>query len=326
MSCAIRFPAVPERLGLGVGMDLPWGDDIGFERHPQAGDTITAKVKRFLARYGSAFEYLFFAFQPKNRNRLQIGDYLRAYDTLFEAAAAIPKRALHHTILNMGSSENGDQRQVLDFTNQLIERYGFLWVVEDLGIWSLAGKPLPYPLPPLLTDAGLAASISNVRRCQDGLSVPLCVEFPGFTEGATFFLGQLDAYDFFRAIAEETDSPVTIDLGHVLSYQWLRRRTGDRMFEGLERLPLAHCFEMHLSGCQITGGEFRDLHHGVLLDEQLALLEHLLPRCPNLRSITYEDPKYTDDGVLLAKAIPNYERLRQIAAQWRKERQSDNQA
>ena len=139
-------------------------------------------------------------------------------------------------------------------------------------------------------------------------------------------MGQLDAYDFFRAIAEETDSPVTIDLGHVLSYQWLRRRTGDRMFEGLERLPLAHCFEMHLSGCQITGGKFRDLHHGVLLDEQLALLEHLLPRCPNLRSITYEDPKYTDDGVLLAKAIPNYERLRQIAAQWRKERQSDNQA
>ena len=29
---AIRFPDIPERLGLGVGLDLHWGDAIGFGR------------------------------------------------------------------------------------------------------------------------------------------------------------------------------------------------------------------------------------------------------------------------------------------------------
>ena len=113
-----------------------------------------------------------------------------------------------------------------------------------------------------------------------------------------------------------TGSPVTIDIGHVLSYQWLRGRSGERKFEELDRLPLDRCFEFHLSGCQISGRKFRDLHHGVLLDEQIELFEHLLPLCPNLRAVTYEDPKYDSDGVLLPKAVRNFERLRRATACW----------
>lgn len=315
-STHIRFPDVPARLGLGVGMDLPWGQRIGFQRDAAHGDTVTEKVRNFLARHQSLFSYMFVAFQPKNRDWLRAEDYFRAYDTLFGAAPEIHHRALHHTVLNMATLERFDPAPVVTFTNALIERYRFSWVVEDLGLWSLHGKPLPYPLPPFLTEEGLRACIGNVRRWQESLDVPLCVEFPGFTEGATFCIGAMDAFDFFREVARETRSPVTIDIGHILSYQWLRGRTGERKTEELERLPLEHCFEFHLSGCQISGTKFRDLHHGILLDEQIELCEYLLPRCPNLRAITYEDPQYADDGMLVPKSTANFRRLRDVAAAW----------
>lgn len=316
MSAPGIFPKVTERLGLGVGMDLPWGDDIGFERHP-AGDRIRSKVGHFLQRHARDFSYLTVAYQPRNRETLESSDYHAAFDTLMAAGRDIPHRAFHHTLLNTGAMEAYDRHQIIKFTNELIERYGFLWVVEDIGLWSLQGKSLPYPLPPVLTPEGLDATVENVAQIQASLAVPLCLEFPGFTEGATIFIEEVEAYDFFAAVAERTASPVTLDVGHLLSYQWLKGRVGERRFEGLERLPVQRAFEIHLSGCGISNGKFRDLHHGVLLDEQLDLLQHLLTRCPNLKAITYEDPRYDDAGVLIPKSVANYERLKVMVEQWK---------
>ena len=312
-----RMPKVAGRLGLGIGMDMPWGGDISFVCREQ-GDGISERLEHFLARHHGQFSHIFFAYQPKSRNQLRVSDYQAAYDALISAAADIPVRALHHTILNTGACEAYDREQILAFTNELCERYRLSWVVEDLGIWTLRGKSLPYPLPPVLTPGGLKAAVSNVDWVQRRLAVPLTVEFPGFTEGASFTVGTMDAYEFFRVVVEDTGSPATLDVGHLLSYQWLRGRTGERMFEGLEGLPLNNTFDLHLSGCQITSeGKYRDLHHGLLLNEQLALTEWLLPRCPNLRAITYEDPKYDAEGVILPKAQRNYLRLRTITETWK---------
>ncbi len=106
---------------------------------------------------------------------------------------------------------------------------------------------------------------------------------------------------------------------HLLSYQWLRGRAGPYMLDGIEVLPLHRCRELHLSGCQIVGGKFRDLHHGVLLDEQITLTAHLLSRCPNLTGVTYEDPVFRADGRLVEKARRNYDRLRALVAAWQRQ-------
>jgi hypothetical protein len=52
------------------------------------------------------------------------------------------------------------------------------------------------------------------------------------------------------------------------------------------------------------------LHHGVLLDAQLELLDRLLEVCPNVRAITYEDPVFDAEGCLASAAAPGFERLR----------------
>ncbi len=129
-------------------------------------------------------------------------------------------------------------------------------------------------------------------------------------------LGDLHAYDFFRALAEETGSPVTLDVAHLLSWQWWRGRRGAALYDELERLPLAHCFEIHLSGCEIAGERFVDAHHGRLLDEQLLLLERLLPRCPELRAVTFEDPRLEADGALEPASLRSWQRLVEMVEPW----------
>jgi uncharacterized protein (UPF0276 family) len=312
---ADALPTTLGRLGLGLGIDMPWGTRIGYHRGAD-GDDITAPVRQFLRRHIGDFSYLFFAFQPRDYGALAPARYTTAYDRLYAEIPDTVSRVFHHTMLNTGCPEPFDKIEVARFTNALIKRYGFRWIVEDLGIWSFRGKSLPYPLPPLFTRAGLEMCISHVSEWRRLLDAPISIEFPGFTEGGTFVLGRRHAFDFFTEVIERADVYATIDIGHILSYQWFRGRSGARAFDELDRLPLDRCIEFHLSGCQIVGGRFRDLHHGILLDEQLDLLEHLLPRCPNLVGVTYEDPVFDAAGVLVPKSIPNYLRLAEIVGRW----------
>lgn len=241
--------------------------------------------------------------------------YRAAWDRLFEDVAH-DVRALHHTSLSLGTLVPYDRRAMLDFTADLVERYKFGWVNEDLGFWSLDGQPIPYPLPPVLDARAIAPAARAVRECQAALPVPLVVEFPGFSDDASVTLGRMHAYDFFRLLAEETDAPVTLDIGHLLSYQWLLGRRGEDLFGEFDRLPLAHGFEIHLAGSSIVGDRFVDAHHGRLLDIQLECLRRLLPLCPNVRAVTFEDPAITADGALDEGSRESIARLREVVGAW----------
>jgi uncharacterized protein (UPF0276 family) len=294
-----------------VGLDLPWGAPIGFAFDPARGDVVAGCVVRFLGRHAPDFSHLFVSWQPRSRSRLDPREYFPAFDDLFARVPPFAHRALHQTAFNLGALEPYDRGPIVDFTDAFAERYGLAWVNEDLGLWSLHGRPLPYPLPPYLTAAGLRAAVRNTAAVQGRLSIPLLVEFPGFADGTSLTLGTLHAYDFFRRVVEETGSPATLDVGHLLSYQWLLGRRGEGLYDDLDRLPLDHCFEIHLSGCAIVDGRFFDAHHGVLLDEQIELLSRLAPRCPHLRAVTYEDPRFDDDGALLPETAQGFARLRE---------------
>jgi len=307
------FPNLPSRLQLGVGLDLPWGRAPGFVYDKARGDVVSEGVVAFLARHAEDFGHVFVSWQPRDRARLDARDYFKAYDDLFARIGSRAVRALHHTALNLGAIEAYERGALIELTNALAARYAFQWVNEDLGLWSIRGKPLPYPLPPYLTREGLAAAIRNTRAVREGLAVPLLLEFPGFSDGTAFVVGRMHAYEFFRQVAGEADVAVTLDTGHLLSYQWLRGVRGDALFGDLERLPLERCFEIHLSGSATDGDRFLDLHHGVLLDAQYTMLELLLARCPNVRAITYEDPVFDDAGELRPETLPSFERLRRLA-------------
>lgn len=322
----MRAPAIDHRLGLGVGLDVPWHPELGFATRTDGRDRVSEPVAAFFAAHGADYSHAFVSWQPRDRSRLHIDRYAPAYDDLFARVVTQPVRALHHTALNLASADPGytsERDALIRFTNALIRRYELAWVNEDLGIWSIGGRPLPYPLPPILTDDGLRAAIANTAAVQAQLEAPLVVEFPGFSHGACVLVGDWHAYDFFAEVVRQTDSPATLDTGHLLSYQVLRGARGEALYGDLERLPLAHTFEIHLSGCALERGtgragadRFLDYHHGILIDEQLELLERLVPLCPNLRAITYEDPRFDEAGAIPTAARNNLQRLAAFARHW----------
>src|SRR5262249_53211367 len=147
LTMTVRFPESPRACGFGVGLDLPWGRDPGMVYDQARGERVSDSVVRFLERHSAAFGHLFVSWQPKGRGKLDAADYFPAYDDLFgKVGDRFPIRALHHTALNLGAIEPYDRDEIITLTNDLIARYRFAWVNEDLGLWSLHGKPLPYPL------------------------------------------------------------------------------------------------------------------------------------------------------------------------------------
>jgi uncharacterized protein (UPF0276 family) len=295
MTPRIRFPDAPRTLSLGVGFDMPWGDPRAWAWNGVT-DVPAEPLITFLGEHQLHFSHLFTSWQPRSRSHPAIDDYVGSYRELFRRLPHYTVRALHHTALNLAAVEAYDRSSLLAFTNDLVRELSMRWVNEDLGLWSLGGRRLPYPLPPYLTEQGLSAAIANVAEVQAALAVPLVVEFPGWSSGHSLCVGPMHAFDFFRRVAEETGSPVNLDVGHLLSYQWWCGRRGRALHDGLDRLPLEHCFEIHLAGCEIAGEDFIDSHEGVLIDAQLELLEWLVTRCPNLRAITFEDPRFDGHG------------------------------
>ncbi len=322
---APAFPDVMAR-GLGVGLDLRWGDPAGFVVGPAGEDRVAPALRSFLTGGASSWGHAFFSWQPRDRARLRLSDYQPAWDEL--RACVPPGRpvGLHHTALDLASFDGPPSVALLDFTNALCEQYGLAWINEDVGFWSVGGRPVPYPLPPVLEADGLAACVRNARAAQRALARPLVLEFPGFSDGVPV-LGPWDAYDFFRRLAEETDAPVTLDVAHLLSWRWRRGLRGEALYDDLERLPLAHAFEVHMSGCEIVRGpapdgaadRFVDAHHGRLLEEQLVLLERLQKLCPNLRAVTFEDPRLNAFGALDSGSAASLARLRDVVDAWTKE-------
>ncbi len=306
-------------LGLGVGFDLPWGREIGFEARPGGEEGISPRVEKFFERYGELFAYASFAFQPKDRSVLDAAAYWPAYDSLYHCIPPSATRVLHHTMLNVGALDNYEIEPIVEFTNALHERYNFAWIVEDLGIWSIRGKSLPYPLPPVLTEASKNRCIENAKAWSESLDAPVVVEFPGYSESLSLLMGDIDAVDFYTDVVEQADVNATLDVGHIIGWAW-EANGGAGLYEAVDRLPLDRCVEIHLSGASIVKGRFRDLHHGVLMDLQLELLEVLLAKCPNLKGVTYEDPKPNATGMLSPTALKNFDPLVEMVASWHKSR------
>ncbi|MEQ1505954.1 MAG: DUF692 family multinuclear iron-containing protein [Myxococcota bacterium] len=303
-------PRLPtDRLGLGVGFDLPWGSPTGLIRDP-AGDRVGPRLAKFWDRHRGRFAVAFGSWQPRSRGRLDPDAYRDGWDDWWDRAGPLAARSLHHTTLNLASPEPRDLGPTLALTEALIARHGLRWVNEDLGLWSIHGHSLPYPLPPIATADGVATCVRNAERVNRALSVPLLLGFDPV-------VGRIDAYDLFQQVVDGSGCACTLDVGHLLSWRWRQGHRGEALLDDLDRLPLAACFELHLSGCAISGGRFYDAHHGLLLPEQLALLDQLLDRCPNLAVVTFEDPALDADGDLTPACAASLAAVEDRVDRWR---------
>lgn len=292
--------------GLGLGLDLPWSGPHGI-----VGDRIAERTLAFVERYGTRFSSVFVSWQPRDRGVPRASDVETVWDALFERMPHAA-RCLHHTALNL-AAVGYDRSAPIALANALAERFGLAWVNEDLGLWSVGGRPLPYPRPPPLTAEAVDHCARVCAEVDRALDVPLVVEMPGY-EGRP--AGDLDAYDAFREIVERSGCACNLDTGHLLTWRQVAGHRGEALLDGLERLPLAHCVELHCAGIAEGPDGLLDAHHGVLPAVQLALLDRLIPLCPNLRRVTFEDPRPDEAGVLPADQEASLQALEARVDAW----------
>lgn len=85
---------LPGQLGLGVGVDLRYGDPYGFVRGGER-EVVSPAILGFLER--GAFTHAFFSFQRRDRGRLVLEDYAPAWDGLYASLPSFEATGLHHT-------------------------------------------------------------------------------------------------------------------------------------------------------------------------------------------------------------------------------------
>ena len=169
--------------------------------------------------------------------------------------------------------------ELVDFTNALCARYGIGWINEDVGFWSLSGRPLsPYPLPPLLDATGLRACVGAWAPSARTSSRRWCWSFPGSPRGSAWCLGRWTPTTSSRPSPRRPGRRSTSTSRHLLSWRWWRGwrgRSALRRSRAAAARSLLRAASVRLRG--IAGDRFIDAHHGRLLDQQLTMLERLLP-------------------------------------------------
>lgn len=182
---------------------------------------------------------------------------------------------------------------------------GSPWVGNDVGWWHVGGEPFPgyLYLPPTLDEAGLADAVTHALHVQEAIDLPLLLENP-----ATPASGPMHVLDFMARLQERTRLGVILDLGHLFAHQLA---AGLRIDAGLDSFPLDAVIEIHLAGGLVShaGGRpfYVDDHTQPVREELFGLLEQILPRCPNLRAVTFEG-----DGHPPAMALASLRRLRAL--------------
>jgi uncharacterized protein (UPF0276 family) len=198
-----------------------------------------------------------------------------------------PRPKLVHGVgFPIGGTRAPDEEHVAPFV-ETATVLGSAWVSEHLSFnrarRGSAELNTGVLLPPVQTDTGVELAVANIRRLQAALPVPFA-----FETGVSYLRpvpGEMSDGAFFRAIAEEADCGILLDLHNL----WANERNGrQRLLDVVAELPLERVVEVHLAGGEPFGDYWMDAHSGPSPRELDALAAEVIARLPCLKAIVFE--------------------------------------
>ena len=221
-----------------------------------------------------------------------------AGSVLREAANQLPL-VMHGIGLSICSADLFD----LEYIDQLAswrECYACSWVSEHLSFSRIAAgheTNASVALPVAYDREMLDVLLPRIREAQSRLRCPFLLENNVYY--VTFPEQEMTEPQFLNAMTGATGCGLLLDLHNV--YTNARNHGFDpRCF--LAELDGSRVIEIHVAGGSEMMGFYTDSHTGPVVEEVWNLLEFALPRCPNLRGVTFEFhesswPLLRDDGV-----------------------------
>jgi uncharacterized protein len=154
-------------------------------------------------------------------------------------------------------------------------------------------------LPAVQSPETVELAAANIRAMRDIVGVPVAVETP--VNYLRPHPDELDDGVFLRAVAEEADCGLLVDLHNLMCNE---RNGRQPVLETVGQLPVERVWEIHLAGGQELDGYWVDAHSGLVEDVLWDLAEEVIPRLPGLRAVNFEImPEYFQAGRIPPAAI-----------------------
>lgn len=179
---------------------------------------------------------------------------------------------LHGVGLSIGSTDPLDERYLSEL-KALRDRFGACWVSDHIawsGVNGRHGHDL-YPVP--FTEEALWHIVRRVRQVQDVLEAPLVLENP--STYLRFAGSTLSEADFVRALVEEADAALLLDVNNVYVNA---HNHGFDAIDYIDRLPLERVVQFHVAGHTEADGYLADTHGGEVVPGVWKLLLHAFQR------------------------------------------------
>jgi uncharacterized protein (UPF0276 family) len=192
----------------------------------------------------------------------------------------------HSIGLSIGSAHRFDTDHI-DQIRQWHDQLNFPWHSDHLS-YNVAehqdeeinvGVSLPLPLD----DDSLKLLVPRVAEVLDRVPTPFLLE-----NNVNYLRpveGEMHEADFLNELTRQSGCGLLLDLHNVYTNS---RNHGFSSWELLERLHLETVIELHVAGGSEWQGVYLDAHSGPVPDAVWELLKWVVPRCPNVRGVTYE--------------------------------------
>ncbi|MEW6732991.1 MAG: DUF692 family multinuclear iron-containing protein [Acidobacteriota bacterium] len=194
----------------------------------------------------------------------------------------------------------------LGLTNSMAQEIHAAWLCGDAGRWHFGARERGHQMlmPPILCRESAIESGENIRYIQEETAFFCLPENPP----AIIYLGDMHILDYFALLSEEGQCGLLLDCAHLAIFQHCR---GLSPLTGLDGFPLDRVVELHIAGgalTEIDGYSYiEDSHSPEPVEAAWQILEHVVPRAPNLKAIVYECELNAPE-----ECLDNFERINRL--------------
>jgi uncharacterized protein (UPF0276 family) len=256
-------------LGFGVGLRRPHYSHI-LENHP-AMDWFEVISENYMAPGGRPLEVL-----SAVRDRYPI--------------------VMHGVSLSIGSTDPLN-RGYLRELRTMARRFEPAWISDHLCWTGVGGRNLHDLLPLPYTEEVVRHVSRRIRQVQDFIERPILIE--NVSSYMAFRDSTLSEWEFLRAVAEEADCGILLDINNIFVSAFNHRFRAE---EYIDAIPVERVVQYHLAGHSDHGTYLLDTHDHPVREEVWALYDRAVRRFGEVSTLIEWDDNIPEFRVLAETA------------------------
>jgi uncharacterized protein len=203
---------------------------------------------------------------------------------------------LHGVSMSLGSTDPLN-RNYLARLRGLARHFGPAWISDHLCWTGVGGRNLHDLLPLPYTDEAVHWVAARIRQVQETLERTILIE--NVSSYMTFVYSTMSEWDFLRAVAEESDCGILLDINNIFVNAF---NHGFDANTYIESVPIERVVQYHLAGHSDHGSHLLDTHDHPIRPEVWALYQRAVKRFGEVSALVEWDDNIPPFSTLEAAA------------------------